>query len=162
MRCEDIRKQLGTVAELSRLPDRVRAHLLECRDCRRAQALYSAIERELKEQPSWQPPPGFAGRVGSQGLASLGEVPAKPPLTFWSTVGPAVAASLPPLLLGLLAAIFSMLVLLNLDVLAMGFRQPVTAFAGALLVHAIPSAWITAALSLGSAAYFTRRALRSQ
>ena len=35
-------------------------------------------DQELREQPVWQPPPGFAERVSLQGLASLSKAPARP------------------------------------------------------------------------------------
>lgn len=160
MRCKDIQKQLAIDAQLSRLSERVRTHLLECPSCRHAQALYAGIEQELREQPTWQLPPGFVERVGLQGLASLGGMPAKPRFISWGIAGLAVAASLPSLLLGLLTATLSLLVLLNTNALATSCRQLVAIFSKALLANAIPLAWITAILSLWISAWFTRRALR--
>ena len=159
MRCEDVRKQLEIDPRPSRLPDRVRAHLLECPGCRRTQALYEGIEQELREQPAWQPPSGFVQRVGLQGLGSLGGAPAKPRFIAWGSVGPALAAFIQPLLLGLLAATFSLVLLLKLNALVAGYPQLVTAFSKAMLANILPLAWITAILSLCLSFWLTRRAL---
>ncbi len=161
MQCQDVRKQLKISAQLSRLPESVKAHLLECPACRQTQALYAAIEQELQDQPIWQPPPEFVERVGLRGLASLSGTPAKQRSLFsWGTTWPAVAASLPSLLLGLLAAVFSFLVLLNWNALVAGYRHLVPEFSKALLANAIPMAWATAVLSLWVTGWLTRRALR--
>ena len=74
MRCEDIQKHLAIDPRLSSLPDGVRAHLLECPACRQAQAVFAAIDRELREQPVWQPPAGFAERVALNFLQRLSGV----------------------------------------------------------------------------------------
>ena len=160
MRCEDIQKQLAIDAQLSRLPDNVRIHLRECPSCRQAQAIYAGIEQELREQPTWQPPPGFVEHVALQGLASLGGVTAKPRVISWRTVGSAVASSLQPILLGLLAAAFSLIVLLNQNALVTGCRQLIAALSKDILAAAIPLAWITAILSLCFSAWCTQRVLR--
>jgi len=157
MRCEEIRKQLIKDARLSRLPDEVQQHLLECPDCRQAQALYAGIEQELRQQAVWQPPPGFVARVGKLGLCALGARPAKPRQIRWGVPESAVAAFLPWFLLGLLAAAFSVAVLSNLNTLVVGARQLAASFSGALLANALPLAWSAAILSLCFATWLTRR-----
>mgnify|MGYP001212056350 CR=1 FL=1 len=159
MRCEEIRKQLITEARLSRLPDEVQKHLLECPDCRQAQALYAGIEQELHQQSDWQPPPGFVERVGKLGLSALGARAAKPRQIRWGVLESAVAAFLPWFLLGLLAAVFSVVVLANLNTLLAGCRQLAVSFAGALLANALPLAWSAAILSLCFTTWLTRRML---
>jgi hypothetical protein len=160
MRCEDVEKMLRINAELSQLPAGIRAHVLECPVCRRAHALYSGIEQELRELPSWKPPSGFAERVGLLGRTSLRSMSEKPRFASWITSRSALAASMPMLLLGLLTAIFSLLVLWNLGTIGSAYRDLVAAFFKAMIFNAIPLAWITAILSLSFSAWFTRRSLR--
>ena len=160
MRCEDVQKQLGIDAQLSRLSDKIKTHLLDCPNCRRAQILYTGIEQELREQPTWQPSPGFVERVGLQGLASLDGTTAKPRVISWRFVGSAVASSLPSILLGLLAATFSLVVLLNQNALVTSCKQLIAALSKDILATAIPLAWTTAVLSLSFSAWLTKRALR--
>jgi hypothetical protein len=159
MRCEDVRKKLEIDARVSRLAEDVRTHLLECPDCRQMQAAYAGIERELQEQPAWEPPPGFVQRVGLQGFASLSAAPARPRILFWGNVGPALAAYVRPLLLGLLAATFSMLFLYGMNALDTGYPRMAAAVTAALLDNVIPLAWITSILSLCLSLFLTRRAL---
>jgi hypothetical protein len=161
MRCEDIQKQLAINTQLSQLPDSIRAHLIKCSSCRQAQALYAGIERELREQPVWQPPSGFTERVGLQGLALLDGM-SKPQFTSGGAAPSAAAKFLSSLLLGFLAATFSLLVLYNSNALAASFRQLVALYSRSLLANAIPLAWTAAILSLWFAAWLTRRVLRQQ
>jgi hypothetical protein len=160
MQCTDIQKHLAIDARLSRLPAGVRAHLLECPHCRHAQAIYAGIDLQLREQPAWQPPPGFAERVGLQGLASMSAASARPRGFFRRIVWPAVAEPSAPILLGLLAAVFSLLVLRNVHPLVAGYPELIAAFSGALLANAIQLAWVTGILSLCFTAWITRRILQ--
>jgi hypothetical protein len=160
MQCRDIQKHLAIDAQLSRLPAAVRAHLLQCPGCRQAQAIYAGIDRELHEQPAWQPPPGFAERVSLQGLASLRKAPAKPRSFVRRILEPAFAAPSSPILLGLLAATFCALVLLNIYPIAIGYQDMVAAVSRALLANASQLAWVTGILSLCFSAWITQRALR--
>jgi hypothetical protein len=163
MRCRDIQEHILIDAQLSRLPARVRAHLRECTSCRQAQALYAEIDLELREQPAWQPPPGFAERVSLPGLASLSKAPARPQRFYgriFGPAGPAVAPSLPSILLGLLGATFCLLVLLNANTLITGYPELIAAFSKTLLANAIPLAWTTGIFSLCFSAWVTQRSLR--
>jgi hypothetical protein len=166
MRCSDIQKHLAHLevdAQLSRLPARVRAHLHECPSCRQAQVLYAEIDAELREQPAWEPPPGFAERLSLQGLASLRKAPARPQGFYGRiivTAGPEIASSLPSILLGLLGAAFCLLVLRNANALVTSYSELIAAFSKALLANAIPLAWTTGIFSLCFSAWVTQRALR--
>ena len=166
MRCKDVQEyfaHLEVDAQLWRLPARVRAHLLECPSCRQAQAMYAEIDKELREQPAWQPPPGFAERVSLQGLASLSKAPARRRGFYgriFRTAGPAVAPSLPPILSGLLGTAFCLLVLLNANALITAYPELIAAFSKALLANAIPLAWTTGIFSLCFSAWVTQRSLR--
>jgi hypothetical protein len=159
MRCKDIQKHLAVDAQLSRLPAKVRAHLLKCPGCRQAQAIYAEIDQELRGQPAWQPPSEFAERMSLQGLASLREAPPRP-RSFLRIIGPAFAASSVPILLGLLAAMFCLLVLLNAPVLATSYPAMMAEFSRILLANASQLAWITGILSICFSAWITQRALR--
>jgi hypothetical protein len=161
MRCEDVQQQLAIDAQMHRLPVRVRTHLLTCPNCRQALELYAEIDRRLREQPAWQPPSGFAERVSLLGLASLSEVPARRPQSiFLRLLRPAVSFSPAPVLLGLLATAFSLLVLLFFNDFLAGYPELAAAFSRALLANGIQLSWITGILSLGFTAWITRRALR--
>jgi hypothetical protein len=169
MRCSDIQKYFVHLthrevdAQFTQLPAKVRAHLLECPNCRQAQAVYAEIDAKLREQPAWQPPPGFAERVSLQGLASLSKAPARPQGfhgRIFGSLGPAVAHSLPPILLGLLGAMFCLLVLLNANALVTGYPDLIAEFSKALLANAIPLAWTTGIVSLCFSAWVTQRSLR--
>jgi|WetSurMetagenome_2_1015567.scaffolds.fasta_scaffold325857_2 hypothetical protein len=159
MRCKDIQKYLAVDVRLSRLPAKVRAHLLKCPGCRQAQMVYAEIDRELREQPAWQPPSEFAERVSLQGLGSLKGVPPKPQ-GFLRIIGPAFAAASVPILLGLLAAMFCLLVLLNAPVLATSYPAMMAEFSRIMLANASQLAWITGILSICFSAWITQRALR--
>ena len=160
MQCRDIQELFVIDAQRSRLPARVRAHLLKCPNCRQAQALYAEIYQELRDQPVWQPPPGFAERVSLQGLPSLRRAPARQLGFHGHLARPAVAPSLAPILLGLLGATFCLLVLLNANALVTAYPELIAAFSRILLVNAIPLAWTTSIISLCFSAWVTQRALR--
>ena len=160
MRCKDIQNHLAIDAQLSQLPAKVRDHLLECASCRQAQALYAEIDAKLRDQPAWQPPPGFAERVSLQGLDLLSKTPARPQGFCARIVRPTIAHSSSPILLGLLGATFCLLVLLNVNALITGYPEMIAAYSKALLANAIPLAWTTGIFSLCFSAWVTQRALR--
>jgi hypothetical protein len=160
MRCKDIQKHLAIDAQVSRLSARVRAHLLECPNCRQAQAIYADIDLQLRDQPAWVPPSGFAERVSLQGLASLGETSANQRSFSSRMLGPAAAASLQPILLGLLTATFCLLVLLKANALLTSYPGLIIAFSRAILDNAIQLAWATGILSLCFSAWVMQRMLR--
>jgi hypothetical protein len=160
MQCRDIQEHFVIDAQRSRLPARVRAHLLKCPSCRQAQALYAEIDKELREQPAWQPPPGFAERVSLQGLLSLSKAPARPQGFYGRITRTAATPSLPPILLGLMGATFCLLVLLNANVFITAYPEMIAAFSRILLANAIPLAWTTGIISLCFSAWVTQRALR--
>lgn len=161
MRCRDVQQQLANDAQMHRLPARVRAHLLACPNCRQAQELYAEIDQRLQELPAWQAPSGFTERVSLLGLDLLSEAPARRPQSiFLRLLRPAVSFSPAPVLLGLLATTFSLLVLLRFNDFLAGYPDLAAAFSRALLANAIQLSWFAGILSIGFTAWITRRALR--
>lgn len=161
MRCRDVQQQLAIDAQMHRLPASARAHLLACPNCRQAQELYAQIDQRLREQPAWQPPSGFAERVSLLGLASMSEAPARRPRSiFLRLLRPAVSFSPAPILLGLLATTFSLLVLLRFHDFLAGYPELAASISRALLANAIQLSWVSGILSIGFTAWITRRTLR--
>jgi len=160
MRCEDIQKQFGIDAKLSRLSEAIKKHLIECPTCRQTQVLYNVIDQELKEQYNWQPPPGFAERVGNQGYALLDLESAELRWISWDKVNSALVTSLPSILLGILSAVFFLLFLSNLGILMTSYERFVNSFTNFLLANAIHLAWTTAIVALCFSVTLMRRILR--
>lgn len=160
MRCEDIQNHLATDSQLSRLPAGIRAHLIECPVCRQAQAIYSEIDHQLREHPAWQPPSGFAERVSLHGLASIRESAARARSPFRRILGSALADYTTPILLGLAATVFSLLVLLNANSVETSYPGLADAISQTLIANAGQVAWITGILSICFSAWITRRALQ--
>lgn len=137
MRCKNVQKEMVLDPRAGRLSPRVRTHLARCPECREVQALYARIDRTLREQPSWHPPPGFGERVGRQGLMVRRSAP--------STVGGRVRLEpgdfSGPVTLGAVTAVLSMIVLRDPDPLAV--------------------ARVAAVLALGLSGWLTWRTLRA-
>jgi hypothetical protein len=159
MRCKDIQEHLAIDAQLSQLQARDRTHMLQCPDCRQVQSIYAEIDNELREQPIWQPPPGFAERVSLQGLTLMRESSASARSFSERFVEHAVLDFSSPILLGLLTAGICLLILLNGSALVNGYPGLVAAFSKALLANANQLAWSMGILSLGFSAWITKRAL---
>jgi len=160
MRCKDVQTYLAVDAQTSQLPAEVWAHLLKCPECRQAQAIFAEIDLQLREQPAWLPPPGFAERVSVMGIGALSARPPKPRGFLQDIVLPALATARVPVLLGVLAAIFCLVVLQNGKAMIAGYPELIAAMSRAQLANAIQLAWVTGILSLGFSAWITLRALR--
>ncbi len=160
MRCKDVQKHLAIDARLSCLSPEARAHVLECHACRQAQALFTMIDRELREQPVWHPPAGFVGQTALRGLDSIRERPTKQNDIFQYSLGPAFSHYLQPILLGMLATAFCLLVLYNVNTVAAGYQELAATFSRAILDNPIRLAWVTGIISLSFTAWITQRALR--
>ena len=166
MRCEEVQKELAREPVEAVLREAMESHVAGCHACESVRLLYARMDETLKREPVWEPPEGFARSVAARAP--------RPALSRAATARLVPSGVLNAAILGLLVAaagylgarllemLTPMTVWLVLDYTAAAL-DAYEQFAGlaseALVVNAIPVAWVCAGLSLWAAAWFTRRTL---
>jgi anti-sigma factor RsiW len=142
MRCEEVPQHQA----LDMLDPDVRAalhaHVAGCEACRNTGLLFAKIDASLKAAPVWVPSRHFAQRIVAQA------VPAKVepvPTSFWGSVTLGIST---------VAAVWSV------GLTTKTYPQWSVDLSQALVANSNTLVWTSMGLSLGVAAWFTRRALR--
>jgi anti-sigma factor RsiW len=142
MRCEEVQQHQALDLRDLDVCAAIQAHVAGCAACRNTGLLLAKIDASLKAAPVWVPSRQFAQRIVAQAVPAEVEPVATP---LWGSVAMGILTVAAVWIVGLTTRTYP---------------QWSVDLSQALVANSNTLVWTSMALSLGIAAWFTRRALR--
>ena len=155
MRCEQVQTELAREPIDAALGPAIDLHLAGCPTCESIRLLYVRTDEMLRQAPLWEPPEGFARRVGALAPVLAPSRPSTVPLILNGLTGAAILGVLIAVGVYLGVPVVESFTGIALD----AYQGFVVLAAEASVADVVPVSWGCAALSLATAVWITRRTL---